>query len=39
VPLEKLPDLPVKPQLVRDMLVQAQVTGWPDPAPEIPEAG
>jgi 8-oxo-dGTP diphosphatase len=39
VPLEKLPDLPVKPLLVAAMLVKAQTYGWPEPAPEIPEEG
>jgi 8-oxo-dGTP diphosphatase len=39
VPLEKIPDLPVKPLVVAAMLVKAQTYGWPDPAPEILEDG
>ena len=39
VPLENLPDLPIKPLLVAAMLMKAQTLGWPEPAPEIPEEG
>lgn len=37
VPLDKLTTLPVKPILMAEMLIKAQASGWPDPAPEIRE--
>jgi len=36
-PLQGLLDMPVKPRLMAEILLNAQVTGWPDPAPVIHE--
>ena len=37
VPVQDLLDVPVKPRILAEMLVNAQTAGWPDPAPEIHE--
>jgi 8-oxo-dGTP diphosphatase len=35
VPVQDLLDLPVLPQLLAKLVVQAQSAGWPDPAPVL----